>query len=91
MLTLKRAQELLSNQVHELPLILHSKNVMYAMGAMADHFGEDREHWMAVGYLHDFDYELFPDEHLDHTKTPLLEANLANHLCFRRLTLLTHR
>ncbi len=76
MLTIQRAEELLSSQVHELPLILHSKNVMYAMGAMADHFGADREHWMAVGYLHDFDYELFPDEHLDHTETPLLEAGV---------------
>ena len=42
------------------------------MGAMADNFGEDREHWMAVGYLHDYDYEKYPDEHLKHTGKELL-------------------
>ncbi len=71
-LTLERAKQLNDSQVTEEHLILHAKNVMYAMGAMADHFGEDREHWMAVGYLHDYDYEKFPDEHLRHTKDELL-------------------
>lgn len=56
MLTLERARQLNDSAVTEEHLILHAKNVMYAMGAMADHFGGDREHWMAVGYLHDYDY-----------------------------------
>ena len=60
MLTLKRAMELNDSQVTEHHLIIHAKNVMYAMGAMADHFGEDRAHWMAIGYLHDYDYEKYP-------------------------------
>ena len=47
-----------------------------AMGAMAEHFGEDKEHWMAVGYLHDYDYEQHPEEHLQHTRQPLLEAGV---------------
>ena len=72
MLTLERARELNDSQVTEHHLIIHAKNVMYAMGAMADYFGEDREHWMAVGYLHDYDYEKFPDEHLQHTEKELL-------------------
>ena len=72
MLTLERAKELNDSQVTEHHLIIHAKNVMYAMGAMADHFGEDREHWMAVGYLHDYDYEKYPDEHLKHTEKELL-------------------
>ena len=55
---LARAKELNDSQVKEAHLILHAKNVMYAMGAMADHFGEDRERWMAVGYLHDYDYDI---------------------------------
>lgn len=71
-LTLERAKELNDSQVTERHLIIHAKNVMYAMGAMADHFGEDRERWMAVGYLHDFDYERFPEEHLQHTEKELL-------------------
>ena len=72
MLTLKKAKELNDSQVTEHHLIIHAKNVMYAMGAMADHFGQDREHWMAIGYLHDYDYEKFPDEHLQHTEKELL-------------------
>ena len=71
MLTLKRAQELNAAMVTEDHLILHAKNVCYAMGAMARHFGEDEEHWQAVGMLHDYDYEKYPDEHLDHTAEPL--------------------
>ena len=57
MLTVEKANELNDSQVTEEHLIIHAKNVMYAMGAMAEHFGENREHWMAVGYLHDYDYE----------------------------------
>lgn len=72
MLTLERARELNDSQVTEHHLIIHARNVMYAMGAMADFFGEDREHWMAVGYLHDYDYEKYPDEHLQHTEKELL-------------------
>ncbi|MBR3621485.1 MAG: hypothetical protein IKN56_08230 [Clostridia bacterium] len=72
MLSLKRAQELNNSRVTEYHLIIHAKNVMYAMGAMADYFGEDREHWMAVGYLHDYDYEEYPEEHLQHTEKELL-------------------
>ncbi|MBP5236772.1 MAG: hypothetical protein J6128_04480 [Clostridia bacterium] len=75
-LDLKTAVMLNDSQVTEEHLIVHAKNVMYAMGAMADHFGCDREHWMAVGYLHDYDYEKYPDEHLKHTEEPLLEAGV---------------
>ncbi len=76
MLTLEKAKELNDSQVTEDHLRLHAKNVMYAMGAMADYFSEDRERWMAVGYLHDYDYEKYPDEHLRHTEQPLLDAGV---------------
>ena len=72
MLTIERAKELNDGQVREHHLVIHAKNVMYAMGAMAERFGGDRERWMAVGYLHDYDYELFPEEHLKHTEKELL-------------------
>ena len=62
--------------VSEDHLIIHALNVCYAMGAMARHFGEDEEHWKAVGMLHDYDYEKFPEEHLKHTEKPLLEAGV---------------
>ncbi|MCR5093352.1 MAG: hypothetical protein K6B72_05210 [Lachnospiraceae bacterium] len=77
MLTLERAKELNDTMVHEEHLIIHAKNVMAAMGAMAEHFGEDREHWMAIGYLHDYDYEKYPEEHLRHTEEPLLQAGVS--------------
>lgn len=75
-LTLERAKEINRDMVTEDHLIIHSLNVCYAMGAMADHFGADKEHWMAVGYLHDYDYEKFPDEHLQHTKQELLDEGV---------------
>ena len=76
MLSLERATELNATTVTEEHLLLHAKNVCYAMGAMAAHFGEDAEHWQAVGMLHDYDYEKYPEEHLRHTEQPLLEAGV---------------
>ena len=76
MLTLERAKELMKDQVTEHHLIVHCTNVMGAMGAMADHFGAEREHWMAIGYLHDYDYEKWPEEHLQHTAEPLRAAGV---------------
>ena len=75
-LTMERARELNRDQVTEEHLVIHSLNVCYAMEAMAKHFGADAEHWMAVGYLHDYDYEKYPDEHLQHTEQPLLDAGV---------------
>ena len=75
-LTLERAKELISGMITEPHLITHSTNVMAAMGAMAKHFGEDEEHWKAVGYLHDYDYEKYPEEHLAHTEEPLRAAGV---------------
>ena len=76
MLTLERAKELNATMVTEEHLILHALNVCYAMGAMARHFGEDEEHWQAIGILHDYDYEKYPEEHLQHTEEPLREAGV---------------
>ena len=76
MLSLERAMELNKDMVTQDNLILHSNNVRYAMGAMAKHFGEDEEYWQAIGYLHDYDYEKYPEEHLQHTKEPLLAAGV---------------
>ena len=76
MLTLEKAERLLAATTDEPHLLLHAKNVMVAMGGLARHFGEDEQHWMAIGYLHDYDYQQFPDEHLQHTEQPLLQAGL---------------
>ena len=77
MLTKERAKELNDSMVTEEHLRIHALNVSYAMGAMAEHFGEDKEHWEAIGYLHDYDYEKYPEEHLQHTAEPLLAAGVS--------------
>ena len=75
-LTLEKAREINDSMVTEESLRLHSANVSAAMGAMAEYFGEDKEHWEAVGYLHDYDYEKYPEEHLQHTEEPLRELGV---------------
>lgn len=78
MITLERAQQLLHTTTTQEHLVLHAKNVMVAMGGLAEHFGENKEHFMAIGYLHDYDYEQYPEEHLRHTEAPLKEAGLTD-------------
>lgn len=75
-LTIEEAKRLNDTMVSEHSLKIHAANVAACMGAMAVHFGEDKEHWEAVGYLHDYDYEKFPEEHLQHTAEPLREAGV---------------
>lgn len=67
-LTLARAKEILPKHTTEEHLFKHAAAVSAAMGAMADHFGEDKDHWEAIGYLHDVDYETYPDEHCHHVR-----------------------
>jgi len=76
MLTLERAKQLLETTTTQPHLFLHAKNVMVTMGGFAKHFGENEDHWMAIGYLHDYDYEQHPEAHLQHTREPLLAAGL---------------
>ncbi|MCH3986517.1 MAG: hypothetical protein LKG56_01545 [Lachnospiraceae bacterium] len=75
-LTLAEAKRLNDTMVTEEHLKLHAANVSACMGAMAEHFGADKEHWEAVGYLHDYDYEKYPEEHLAHTEEPLRAAGV---------------
>ena len=67
-LTLNKAAEILQKHVTEEHLFQHALAVSAAMGAMAAHFNADAEHWRAVGYLHDVDYEKFPEEHCLHVE-----------------------
>jgi len=77
MLTMDRAKELLATTTTQEHLYLHALNVSVAMGGLAKHYGADQAHWEAIGYLHDYDYEQHPDEHLQHTREPLLAAGLS--------------
>ena len=73
-LTLARAKELLAATTGDPHLVVHATNVRGCMEAFARHFGqppEEVERWGAVGYLHDYDYERFPEEHLAHTEAEL--------------------
>ncbi len=72
-ITMDLAKQLVSEHTKQPHLLEHALAVSVAMEAMAEHFGEDAAHWAAVGYVHDVDYEEFPEEHLQHAR-PILEA-----------------
>ena len=67
-LTLAKAKEILAKHTTEAHLFTHAAAVSAAMEAMAEHFGADKEHWAAIGYLHDVDFEKFPTEHCGHVR-----------------------
>ncbi len=77
MLTLEKSKQLMSTTTTQPHLIVHATAVMAAMGAMAEHFGENKEYWQAVGYLHDYDYEQYPQQHLQHTAQPLEQQGVS--------------
>jgi putative nucleotidyltransferase with HDIG domain len=57
----KEAFALLTEYTKKDGLIKHALAVEAAMRWYAKLFGEDEESWGAVGLLHDFDYEKYPD------------------------------
>ena len=77
-LTLAKAKEILAKHTTEQHLFTHATAVSAAMEAMAEHFGEDKEHWAAIGYLHDVDFEKFPTEHCLHVRELLEPEGVSN-------------
>lgn len=70
-LTLDKAKEIYKKHTTDPFLFVHAACVSAAMGAMADYFhAEDKEHWEAIGWLHDVDYESYPSltEHCHHVR-----------------------
>ncbi|MBA7660943.1 hypothetical protein ES703_68949 [subsurface metagenome] len=55
------AYQLLTEYTKKAGLIKHALAVEAAMAEYAKKFNEDEESWRAVGLLHDFDYEKYPD------------------------------
>lgn len=54
----------------------HALTVEAVMGELAEAlgYGEDKEFWQRVGLLHDIDYEMYPDTHLEKTPEILQKA-----------------
>ena len=59
----EQAFELLKEYTKKGNLIKHALAVEAAMRKYAEIFGENPDEWGIVGLLHDFDYEMFPDQH----------------------------
>jgi putative nucleotidyltransferase with HDIG domain len=59
----EQALEILYEYTETESLRKHAFAVEAAMRAYAQKFGEDEELWGAIGLIHDFDYEKYPDEH----------------------------
>ncbi|AKL98447.1 HD domain-containing protein [Endomicrobium proavitum] len=72
------AQDLLNKYVKGETLLRHSLTVAVVMEYFAKEFGEiNPEFYKSVGYLHDIDFELYPNEHCIKAKE-ILETEKAN-------------
>ena len=62
-MTQEQALQILREYTKTDGLLKHAYAVEAAMRSYAQKYGENEELWGVVGLLHDFDYEMFPDEH----------------------------
>ena len=69
----EEAYKLLTEYNTKKGLIKHALAVEGVMRYFARSRGEDEEKWGIIGLIHDFDYELFPDEHCIKTEEILRE------------------
>ena len=70
----QRALDLLHKHNQNPSLRSHALAVEATLRHIARQWGEDEHYWAQVGLLHDVDYELHPDEHLQHAQTMLREG-----------------
>ncbi len=59
--TPEKTMELLHEYTKTDGLRRHAYAVRAAMAAAAKRIGQDEQYWSAVGLLHDFDYEMYPE------------------------------
>jgi predicted hydrolase (HD superfamily) len=62
-MTGEEAQQILKEYTTTESLLKHAYAVEAAMRAYANKFGEDEQLWSAIGLIHDFDYDRYPEEH----------------------------
>lgn len=63
-------------QYNESPsLYKHAKQVEVTLRYFANKYGEDPEKWSIIGFLHDLDYEKYPELHCQKTEEILRENN----------------
>lgn len=72
--TRSEANELFLKYNKSESLYRHALAVEGVMRYMARKNGEDEEHWGIIGFIHDLDYEMYPDQHCTMTKK-ILEEN----------------
>jgi predicted hydrolase (HD superfamily) len=56
-------------------LFKHALSVEAVMRYMARKSGEDEEKWGIIGFIHDLDYEMYPEQHCKMTEKILKENN----------------
>lgn len=76
-LTLALARQIIGENVTEPHLLNHALAVSAAMRQMGLHFNEDADLYEAIGYLHDVDYQKFPDEHCRHVEEILTRHGIS--------------
>ncbi len=63
MISRAEAQQLLEQHVKDEYQRYHALMVATVMEGYARHYGEDADLWFLTGYLHDLDFEEFPEAH----------------------------
>src|SRR5579871_283175 len=73
-----KAESLLNEYVKSASLLNHCRMVALAMEAYAKSLNlssEEVDEWYLAGYLHDLDWEKYPDEHPNKAVKEILPAN----------------
>ena len=73
--TREQAFELFSKYNKSESLLKHALAVEAVMRYMARKAGEDENKWGIIGFIHDLDYEMYPEQHCKMTEKILQENN----------------
>lgn len=78
--TREEAEKLFRKYNESESLYHHALSVEAAMREAAERYGEDPDFWGIVGFLHDIDWEKFPEEHCRKAPELLAEINAPEEL-----------